>query len=366
MENFLRTSYQGFNNSIGPWHDHTMKSNKGYYLYMTGNHSHATLQSAPVHIDDFQCLTFWYRVSETHTAKIDISVGEGESSRKLKTLTYLNHRENTWRFAIVETTNENNTVASFRIWVEIRNKGNIGLDDVAITPGSCIDCSDHHVFCNWDGESTWTRTRQGLFSANAFSTSLRNESVLASKSEILPGRKCLSFLYLIDDNCKTYVQVRSYEGVVLSNTRKKVSDRRWTLMSINIDLSSKSRIAVSFVHGIDCYGYYAIGRISLKKGLCPEPPMKTFETTSSVFTSSTYIPKDTDTSKDIVITTAVDSIRINSTAVLDISTIATASFVPVTSTAATTTHSPALTSIMPALSDSIKGNCFARKAITVI
>ncbi|KAK7473655.1 hypothetical protein BaRGS_00035133, partial [Batillaria attramentaria] len=143
-DQFDWTRYHGTTNSsgTGPTGDHTQANHAGYYVYIETsgqrrNGDKARLVSPDVNAGQY-CLTFWYHMYGQNVDHLNVYIMAGNSIPSTPFWTKSRDQGNAWHQALVDLPTVSST---FNVVFEgvrgVSYKGDIGLDDIGLTSGSC-------------------------------------------------------------------------------------------------------------------------------------------------------------------------------------------------------------------------------------
>ncbi|XP_033121814.1 MAM and LDL-receptor class A domain-containing protein 1-like [Anneissia japonica] len=183
-----------FVTSTGPFYDHTIGDEQGYYAFIDTNEQNGVNDTAimltplihNIGEDETKCLIFWYHMYGIHIQSLEVYVlSLAESLPGKLVWSKSGNRGNIWRAAEVEIKGRSNFQVVFRSERGDGIDGDIGVDDIIIKNGSCINTDTKdvvNVTCQFEEPNLCGYTH---LEDNAFNWTWTN-SALGSKVEA-PG-----------------------------------------------------------------------------------------------------------------------------------------------------------------------------------
>ncbi|XP_025085517.1 MAM and LDL-receptor class A domain-containing protein 1-like [Pomacea canaliculata] len=154
--------------ATGPFIDHTLNSNNGWYIFIgtaavQGTRNTAQLVSAQILANSSYCLQFWYYMYGPHIDTLDIYVRQKNGDRGASLWTKSQSQGNHWNYGQVQIAPFSNTVNI--VFEAVRGptfRGYIGLDDIRAVAGSCVATSG--LVCDFEsGLCGWNQTTADNF-----------------------------------------------------------------------------------------------------------------------------------------------------------------------------------------------------------
>ncbi|XP_047128245.1 MAM and LDL-receptor class A domain-containing protein 1 isoform X1 [Hydra vulgaris] len=321
---FTWTRNQGTTSSVdtGPTSDHTTGAS-GWYIFIETSwprvqNDTARLMSASIPATSKICLEFWYHMFGDHIGNLTVYTMVQNKSTAVWTKSGTQGQK--WKHAVIHLTSASKFQVVFEGIVGPSYRGDIALDDLSLTEGSCppqAECTfEDPDLCGWTNiggdDFDWTRDNAGTSSSgtgpqndNTFGTAAGYYMYIETSTPQTKGHKawlkspnysatigrCLSFWYHM------YGQDIGTLNVLINQNGSR-SAPIWTLSGEQGGLWRPTRVTIkSFVShsiifegitGPSYRGDIALDDVMISEGPCPDPGFCDFESDLCAYTNMPY------------------------------------------------------------------------------